>query len=97
MLEEVDINQLTIGQSYFINRNEWDLGDVIFNGYQYPVVWVTFIDKNIQCKLDINKNKFYTHISKEDYYTKVKEKYDAKCLNIILKRLVDETFQSDFL
>ena len=93
MLEEVEINQLIKGQSYFINRNEWDLGEVIFNGYQYPVVWVTFIDKNIHCHLEINKNKFYKYISKEDYYSKVKEKYDAKCLNIILKRLIDESFQ----
>lgn len=92
MLEEVEINKLTIGQYYFINRNEWDLGDAIFNGYEYPVVWVTFIDKNIHCKLDINKNKFYRFITKEDYYAKVKEKYDSKCLNIVLKRLVDETF-----
>jgi len=96
MLEEVDINQLIIGQSYFINRNEWDLGEVIFNGYQYPIVWVTFIDKNILCKLEIN-NTFYRCVSKEEYYKKIKEKYDAKCLNIILKRLVNETFQSDFL
>ena len=92
MLEEVDISQLIIGQSYFINRNEWDLGEVIFNGYQYPVVWVTFIDKNILCKLEIN-NKFYTYVSKEKYYAKVKEKYDSKCLNIVLKRLVDENFE----
>ena len=93
MLEEVEISQLIEGQFYFINRNEWDLGEVIFNGYQYPVVWVTFIDKNIHCDLEINKNKFYRYISKEDYYTKVKEKYDTKCLNIILKRLIDESFQ----
>ena len=97
MFEEVEINQLTIGKVYYINRNEWDLGEVIFNSYQYPVVCVTFIDKNIQCKLEINKNKFYIHVSKEEFYAKVKEKYDHKCLNIILKRLVDETFQSDFL
>ena len=89
MLEEVDINQLIIGQSYFINRNEWDLGDAIFNSYQYPVVWVTFIDKNIHCELEINKNKFYKNVTKEEYYAKVKEKYDSKCLNIIFKRLVD--------
>jgi hypothetical protein len=42
-------------------------------------------------------NEFYKYISKEEYYMKVKEKYDRKCLNIILKRLVDESFQSDLL
>ena len=39
----------------------------------------------------------YRSVTKEEYYSKLKEKYDSKCLNIILKRLVDETFQSDFL
>jgi hypothetical protein len=39
----------------------------------------------------------YRSVTKEEYYLKLKEKYDHKCLNIILKRLVDETFQSDFL
>jgi len=43
-------------------------------------------------EIDIDMNKFYRYISKEEYYAKVKEKYDAKCLNIILKRLVDESF-----
>ena len=92
MLEEVEISQLIKGQVYFINRNEWDLGDVVFNGYQYPIVWITFIDKNIQCQLDIHQTKFYKFVTKENYYAKVKEKYDSKCLNIILKRLVDESF-----
>ncbi len=93
MLEEVEINQLIIGHSYFINRNEWDLGDVVFNGYQCPVVWVTFIDKNIHCQLDIHQTKFYIPVTEENYYAKVKEKYDAKCLKIILKRLIDDSFQ----
>ena len=39
----------------------------------------------------------YRSVSKKEYYSKLKEKYDRKCLNIILKRLVDETFQSDYL
>ena len=48
-------------------------------------------------EIDVDMNEFYRYISKEEYFKKVKEKYDHKCLNIILKRLVDETFQSDFL
>ena len=39
----------------------------------------------------------YRNVTKEEYYSKLKENYDRKVLNIILKRLVDETFQSDFL
>ena len=44
-------------------------------------------------EIDIDMNKFYRYISKEEYFKKVKEKYDSKCLNIILKRLVDESFE----
>jgi hypothetical protein len=53
-----------------------------------------------QLIFDIDKDfpiVIYRSVSKEEYYAKLKEKYDRKVLNIILKRLVDETFQSDFL
>jgi hypothetical protein len=94
MLEEVESNQLNIGQAYFINRNEWDLGDVLFNGYNFPnLLWVTFIDKNLRCQLNIHENKFYRYVSKYEYYMALKEKYDQTCLNIVLKRLVNETFE----
>ena len=46
---------------------------------------------------DLDQTIIHRRISKKEFYSKVKEKYDNKCLNIILKRLVDETFQSDFL
>jgi hypothetical protein len=36
---------------------------------------------------------FYRYVTKHEYYTKVKEKYDDKCLNIVLKRLVNEHFE----
>ena len=42
---------------------------------------------------DIHLNEFYRYISPEEYRIKLKEKYDATCLNIILKRLVNENFQ----
>ena len=48
-------------------------------------------------EIDTDMNEFYRYVSKEEYYAKVKEKYDAKCLNIILKRLIDESFQSKIL
>ena len=48
-------------------------------------------------EIDVEMNEFYRYISKEEYYTKLKEIYDRKVLNFILKRLVDETFQSNCL
>ena len=37
-------------------------------------------------------NEFYRFISREEFYKKMKEKYDVKCLDIILKRLINESF-----
>jgi len=34
----------------------------------------------------------YRYVSEEEYVSKIKEKYNAKCLDIVLKRLVDESF-----
>lgn len=35
----------------------------------------------------------YRDVSEEEYKAKLKEKYDAKCLDVVLKRLVDESFK----
>ena len=66
--------------------------------------WVMCLDSfmgviisNDIIEIDIDMNDFYRRVSKEEYYAKLKEKYDRKVLNIILKRLVDETFQSEFI
>jgi hypothetical protein len=40
----------------------------------------------------INEFTFYRYISEKEYKEKRKEKYDATCLDIVLKRLVDELF-----
>ena len=38
-------------------------------------------------------NLYYKYISKKDFFEKMKKKYDAKCLDIVLKRLVNENFE----
>jgi len=35
---------------------------------------------------------FYRYVSNEEYKKKVREKYNNTCLDIVLKRLVDESF-----
>jgi hypothetical protein len=36
---------------------------------------------------------FYRYVTKREYYMKLKEKYDQICLDIVLKRLVNEHFE----
>jgi len=82
-----------------------EFGDVIDSDSEFKMdnfAWVKCLNyvvdiSNDIIEIDIDMNEFYRYVSKEEFYKKVKEKYDTKCLNIILKRLVDETFQSDFL
>jgi hypothetical protein len=41
---------------------------------------------------DLDQTFIYRCVTQEEYYKKVKEKYDAKVLNIVLKSLIDESF-----
>ena len=104
MLEVFDKDKLIKGEKYYVKRkrnvhsNQIKDFDCIFDGYSYyeGFAWVKLTDF-LDAELILELNKFYRYISKEEYYSKLKKKYDHKCLNIILKRLVDETFQSDYL
>ena len=44
------------------------------------------------CLIDLHGWIFYRYVSCEEYKEKVREKYNARCLDIVLKRLVNETF-----
>ena len=98
MFELVDKNELVKGEKYYVKRKKTFIYsrhiksfDCIFDGYDEGSVWVK-LSNVLDTELDLELNDFYRYISKEEYYAKVKEKYDSKCLNIILKRLVDESF-----
>ncbi len=96
MIKLVDKNELIKGEKYYVKRKKFlhshplNTFICIFDEYiDKDFVWVTTI---LDIKLDIELNEFYRYVRKEEYYAKLKEKYDHKCLNIILKRLVDESF-----
>ena len=96
MIEIVDKYTLTKGEKYYVKRKKrlhsHPLNNFIciFDEYiDEEFVWVSTM---LDIKLDLELNDFYRYISKKEFYAKVKEKYDSKCLNIILKRLVDESF-----
>jgi len=100
MFELVDKDRLIKGEKYHVKRSKKFVHsrhikefDCIFDGYgDEGFVWVK-LSIVLDVELDIELNEFYRYISKEEYYSKLKEKYDHKCLNVILKRFVDESFE----
>lgn len=101
MFEEIN-SDLIQGTTYYLVYTDGGLtniGDGLFEKYtddSKTAGWFLIIPKGIMW-VNFDNYIIYRRVSKEEYYVKVKEKYDHKCLNIILKRLVDETFQSDYL
>lgn len=53
-------------------------------------MWDYYIVKNIEL-LDFDLIEIYRFVTPQEYYVKLKEKYDAICLNIVLTRLVMKT------
>ena len=104
MYQQVEEDELINGENYYVKRkkrkNNMNIKNFhgMFNGSDFEgFVWFKiyneFNEPIDSIELDAQLNTFYRYVSKEEFYAKVKEKYDAKCLNIILKRLVDESFQ----
>ena len=100
---QVQEDELINGENYYVKRKRTMKNfHGMFNGSDFEgFVWFKIyneFNKSVDSiELDTELNTFYRYVRKEEFYAKIKEKYDAKCLNIILKRLVDESFQSDFL
>ena len=94
MIQLIHCENLIQGEMYYVKHNFLERIDTLLfiseSFFKYP-------NSNYEFRVHLNANTFYRFISKEEYYAKVKEKYDRKCLNIILKRLVDESFQSEIL
>lgn len=85
------VNELNQGEKYYVVQYRGAVveGDLIYIGdsfFKYP--------NSIQ-SFQINKRfyNFYRYVGKGEYYMKVKEKYDSRCLDIVLKRLVDDSFE----
>jgi hypothetical protein len=98
MIEMVDKYTLVKGVTYYVKRKKKFLKmlnqyECIFDRYQEDgFVWV-LLSTYIPIELDLDLNDFYRYVNREEYYAKVKEKYDATCLNIVLKRLVNDDFR----
>ena len=90
MLEQVNYDDLVEGQQYYVvhKRGAFVEGNLIYDGkhyFKYPNSKQTF-------QL-VDMYHFYRYVSKYQYYMALKEKYNQTCLNIVLKRLVNENFE----
>jgi len=89
MFKIMDSDELVKGEIYcvmniYLKKKE----NLIFDTrafFAYP-------NNNYYFQIHFKSNIIYKYVSKEEYYGKLKEKYDSKCLDIVLKRLINETF-----
>ena len=97
MFQLIDPLDMKEGEMYFVKKMDYIMGELIFVKYDtygsqhyatftypycsgYSHLWLTIIS-------------VYRYVSEEEYWEKVKEKYNTKCLDIVLKRLVNENFE----
>jgi hypothetical protein len=90
MIQLVHPNELVKGELYYVIHNFLKRKEnLLFDGFSF----FKYPDSTFSFQLHLSANTFYRYISKEEYLKKVKEKYDQTCLNIVLKRLIDESFE----
>jgi len=100
MIELVDKYILIPGKRYYVKRTcpiylysaknydcVFDRYDEDFEGF----VWVKMFTFDYELALELSD--FYRYVSREEFYAKVKEKYDQTCLNVVLKRLINDDFR----
>lgn len=95
MLEQIEC-ELVRTEMYYVKRKNGDImGNLIFESYNQSkqAVWCYVPNKPYAYLFQLNEIIIYRYISNKEYYVKIKEKYDDKCLDIVLKRLVNETFE----
>jgi hypothetical protein len=94
MLELVDSTKLIRNEKYWVkgykNRNIIFLEYDMLGGVEIAVCICVVMNSVIYLFTD--SNQYYRYISEQEYKAKLKEKYDDTCLNIVLKRLVDDSF-----
>ena len=99
MFELIDALDMKEGEMYFLKKRDSIIGEVIFVEYQkpsngsQPFITYTYPYMSGYSHTWVRIISVYRYVSEEEYRTKVKENYDAKCLDIVLKRLVDESFE----
>jgi len=95
MFEIIDVLKIKKGEKYFVKNYNCIVGELTFVDY-CEVAGSTFVTFCSSQNTNVWLNKIsvyiYRYVSDEEYRIKLKEKYNQTCLNIILKRLIDESF-----
>jgi hypothetical protein len=93
MLELIDGNHLIMNNYYYVKceKENRHVQFLEYNNIRGVNFAVCLYINNIICLY--THNHYYKYITKKEFLKKVKEKYDAKCLDIVLKRLIDESFE----
>jgi hypothetical protein len=94
MLEKIDGCVLLPGELYFIKSPIANIRFRKARMIRYNEEATGLFDTPTigMCLIDLHGWTFYRYVSRDEYKEKVREKYDARCLDIVLKRLVDESF-----
>jgi hypothetical protein len=94
MFQEIKTG-FVIGETYHVKiKKGMIVGDLLFDRYSKSKTGIWFEDLTTPHGYLFRSNDIiiYRYISENEYWAKVKEKYDATCLDIILKRLLNENF-----
>ena len=99
MFKLINVLDMKEGEMYFIKNRNFIIGETIFVKYYQPksnsppFIVFRYPYRSGYSYVKIKDISVYRYVSEEEYWEKVKEKYDSKCLDIVLKRLVDESFE----
>jgi hypothetical protein len=92
----INDSELKPGEKYYIqdteSTNYWYLTFKRYSGSRKQYKWFTYLREPGSCKFN-QTFQCYIKITQEKYLMKRREKYNQTCLDIVLKRLVDESFQ----
>jgi len=98
MFEEIDGWDLLPGEFYYIKSpicRRANIGKARMIRYidlRYEEATGVFDANFGKCLIELRCWTFYRYVSRYEYKEKLREKYNETCLNIVLKRLVNESF-----
>jgi hypothetical protein len=99
MLQQINNTDLIPGEMYYIKYNFSKHSEKMrmiryemWAGRMLAIVEIINPNRSSDLTIVVKYWTYYRYVSEKEYQEKRKEKYDATCLDIVLKRHVDESF-----